>query len=115
MGDLWLAMAGNPLIDVLVMWGLTLTGLGLILGAFVAGTRSGGAVMMLMFWAAALQGGITAGLPIAHGWVVDDHMVYAALLFGLGAIGAGRILGLDAYLEDLDVVQNNAWLRYLMG
>jgi len=115
MGDLWLAMAGNPLIDVLVMWGLTLTGLGLILGAFVRWNAFWGAVMMLMFWAAALQGGITAGLPIAHGWVVDDHMVYAALLFGLGAIGAGRILGLDAYLEDLDVVQNNAWLRYLMG
>ena len=114
-GELWLGMAGSPMVDILVMWGLTLTGLGLILGAFVRWNAFWGAVMMLMFWAAALQGGITAGLPIAHGWVVDDHMVYAALLFGLGAIGAGRILGLDAYLEDLDVVQNNAWLRYLMG
>jgi thiosulfate dehydrogenase [quinone] large subunit len=56
-----------------------------------------------------------AGLPLAHGWVVDDHAVYAALLFGLGAIGAGRIVGLDAYIEDLDVVQNNGWLRYLLG
>jgi thiosulfate dehydrogenase [quinone] large subunit len=114
-GELWLGMAGSPMVDILVMWGLTLTGLGLILGAFVRWNAFWGAVMMLMFWAAALQGGITAGLPIAHGWVVDDHMVYAALLFGLGAIGAGRILGLDAYLENLDVVQNNAWLRYFMG
>jgi len=92
-GELWLGMAGSPMVDILVMWGLTLTGLGLILGAFVRWNAFWGAVMMLMFWAAALQGGITAGLPIAHGWVVDDHMVYAALLFGLGAIGAGRILG----------------------
>jgi thiosulfate dehydrogenase [quinone] large subunit len=112
---LWGSMAGSPLIDILVMWGLTLTGLGLILGALVRWNAFWGAVMMLFFWASSLQGGLLAGLPIAHGWVVDDHLVYAALLFGLGAIGAGRILGIDAYLEDLDVVQNNRWLQFLLG
>jgi thiosulfate dehydrogenase [quinone] large subunit len=56
-----------------------------------------------------------AGLPLAHGWVVDDHLVYAALLFGLGAAGSGRILGVDAWLEELSVVQNNGWLRWLLG
>jgi thiosulfate dehydrogenase [quinone] large subunit len=71
--------------------------------------------MMLFFWAAALEGGLMAGLPLAHGWVVDDHLVYAALLFGLGAIGAGRILGLDAYIEDMEFVQKNGWLRWLLG
>jgi len=112
---LWGSMAGNPLVDQLVMWGLTLTGLGLILGALVRWNAFRGAVMMLFFWAASLQGGLLQGLPLAHGWVVDDHLVYAALLFGLGAIGAGRILGLDAYIEDTDLVENNAWLRYLLG
>jgi thiosulfate dehydrogenase [quinone] large subunit len=29
-----------------------------------------------------LTGGITAGLPVAHGWVVDEHLLYAVLLFG---------------------------------
>ena len=112
---LFLSMAGSPLTDALNAWGLTLTGLGLILGAFVRWNAFWGAVTMLFFWAAALEGGLMAGLPIAHGWVVDDHVVYAALLFGLGAIGAGRILGLDAYLEDLAVVRENGWLRYLLG
>jgi len=74
-----------------------------------------GAVMMLFYWLASLTGGLLAGLPVAHGWVVDDHIVYAILLFGLGAFGAGRILGLDAYLEDLEIVQSNPWLRYLLG
>jgi thiosulfate dehydrogenase [quinone] large subunit len=37
------------------------------------------------------------------------------LLFGLGAIGAGRILGLDAAIEETDLVRNNAWLRYILG
>ncbi|WP_136590749.1 DoxX family protein [Salinigranum halophilum] len=109
------SMAGNPLIDILNMWGLTLTGLALILGAFVRWSAFWGAVMMLFYWLAALEGGLLAGLPLAHGWVVDDHLVYAFLLFGLGAIGAGRILGLDASLEELSVVQNNRWLRWFLG
>ena len=112
---LWSSMAGSPLVDHLVMWGLTLTGLGLILGALVRWNAFWGAVMMLFFWAASLEGGLMAGLPLAHGWVIDDHMVYAVLLFGLGAIGAGRLLGVDAYLETLDVVETNRWLRYVLG
>jgi thiosulfate dehydrogenase [quinone] large subunit len=113
--DAWAAMAGNPLIDQLVMWGLTLTGLGLLLGVLVRWTAFWGAVMMLFFWAASLHGGLFQGLPLANGWVIDSHMVYAMLLFGLGAIGAGRILGLDAYIENTDLVENNSWLRYLLG
>jgi thiosulfate dehydrogenase [quinone] large subunit len=109
------AMAGSATIDILVMWGLTLTGLGLIIGGMVRWNAFWGAVMMIFFWMASLQGGLLQGLPLAHGWVVDDHLVYAALLFGLGAIGSGRILGLDARIEEMDVVQRNRWLRYLLG
>lgn len=109
------AMAGLPLVDILNMWGLTLTGLGLLLGALVRWNAFWGAVMMLFYWAAALEGGLLAGLPLAHGWVVDDHLVYAALLFGLGAFGAGRIFGVDAYLEQFDFVKNNRWVRLFLG
>lgn len=112
---LWANFAGSPLIDLLNMWGLTLTGLGLLLGAFVRWNAFWGAIVMLFYWAASLQGGLLAGLPLAHGWVVDDHIVYAALLFGLGAFGAGRIIGVDAYLEETAVVQDNPWLKYLLG
>ena len=112
---LWGSMAGNPVIDQLVMWGLTLTGLGLILGALVRWNAFWGAVMMLFFWAASLEGGLAAGLPIAHGWVDDDHLDYAVLLFGLGAFGAGRIFGLDEYIENLGFVERNPWLRLFLG
>jgi thiosulfate dehydrogenase [quinone] large subunit len=113
--EFFAGMAGNPVIDQLNMWGLTLTGLALILGAFVRWSAFWGAVMMMFYWLASLQGGLLAGLPLAHGWVVDDHLIYAVLLFGLGAFGAGRILGLDAWIERTDFVQNNTWLRYLLG
>jgi thiosulfate dehydrogenase [quinone] large subunit len=109
------AMAGSPLIDVLNVWGLTLTGLALLLGVLVRWSAFWAAVMMLFYWASSLRGGLLAGLPLEHGWVVNDHVVYAALLFGLGAFGAGRVLGLDARLERTEFVRNNPRLRYLLG
>ena len=105
--EVFVAMAGNPLVDILNMWGLTLTGPVLVLGVLVRWSALWGAVVMLFYWAAALRGGLLQSLPLAHGWVIDDHVVYAALLFGLGAIGAGRILGLDAPIEETGLVQRN--------
>jgi thiosulfate dehydrogenase (quinone) large subunit len=111
----WSAMAGAPMIDFLNQWGLTLTGLGLILGALVRFSAFWGAVMMFFYWLSSLEGGLSAFLPVAHGWVIDDHIVYIALLFGLGAVGAGRIAGVDAWLERTAFVKNNGWLRLLLG
>ncbi|WP_135827504.1 DoxX family protein [Halorussus halobius] len=105
----WTTLANDWLwlIDPLNQWGLTLVGLALLVGAFVRWSAFWGAVMMLFYWA--------ASLPLSNGIVIDDHVVYAMLLFGLGAFGAGRILGLDEFLEDTGFVENNPWLRYLMG
>jgi thiosulfate dehydrogenase [quinone] large subunit len=61
------------------------------------------------------QGGLGQGIPLEHGWVVDDHLIYAVLLWGLGAVGAGRILGADAVIEKWDVVKKNPWLKYILG
>ena len=114
---MWTVMAEGWLwlIDPLNVWGQIFIGLALLFGGFVRLAAFGGALMMLLYWAASLQGGLLAGLPVENGYVVTYHMVYALLLFGLGAVGAGRILGLDAKLEELDLVQENPWLRYLLG
>lgn len=103
------------LIDPLVMWTQILIGLALLLGVFVRLAALGGAFQMILFWTAAWQGGLAAGLPVANGYVIDSSFVYALVLFGLGAWGAGRILGIDAWLEQTTVVQNHHWLRYLLG
>ncbi|MFC4359714.1 DoxX family membrane protein [Halobium salinum] len=105
----WATLASDWLwlVDPLNAWGLTLVGLALLLGAVVRWAAFWGAVMMLFYWA--------ASLPLANGIVVDDHVVYALLLFGLGAFGAGRILGLDAVLERTDLVERHPRLRTLLG
>lgn len=102
-------------IDPLVIWGQILIGLALLFGIFLRFAVFWGALQVLLFWLAALEGGLLAGLPVAHGYIVDSSLVYAFLLFGLGAVGAGRVIGLDARLEQTAIVQNNQWLRYLLG
>lgn len=89
------------IVDPLDVWGLTLIDLALVLGAFVRWSAFRGAVMMLFYY--------FSSYPLAHSLIVDDHVVYAVLLFGLGAFGA------DQYLQELSAVENNAWLRYVLG
>lgn len=103
------------LIDPMVMFGQILIGLALLFGVFFRFAALMGGLQMLMFWMGAWQGGILAGLPVEHGFVIDSSFINALVLFGLGAWGAGRILGIDSWLEESDFVQNNPWLRYLLG
>ncbi len=103
------------IVDPLVIFGQILIGLALLLGVFFRFAAFMGAIQMLFFWTAAWQGGLAAGFPVEHGYFVDSSFVYMLLLFGLGAWGAGRLLGIDRYLEETAVVRNNPWLRYLLG
>ena len=103
---IWTMLAGIPLVDILFQFGLTLVGLGLILGAFTRWNAFWGSVMMLLIWA--------SSLPLENGIVVDEHIVYIVVLFGLSAMGAGRIAGLDLYLEPI-LAKDTPWVRYLMG
>lgn len=103
------------LVDPLVMFGQILIGLALLLGVFFRFAALVGSLQMLFFWTGNWEGGLTAGFPVEHGYFVTSELVYLLLLFGLGAWGAGRIFGLDRRLEGTDVVENNPWLRYLLG
>ena len=105
-GEIWVVLAGMPLVDVLFQSGLTLVGLGLILGAFTRWNAFWGSVMMLLVWA--------SSLPLENGVVVDEHIVYIAVLFGLSAVGAGHVAGLDSYLESI-LAEDFPWLGYLMS
>ena len=103
------------IIDPMVVFGQILIGLALLFGVLFRFAALMGAIMMAMFWTAAWQGGLMAGFPVAHGYFVDSSFVYMLLLFGLGAWGAGRILGVDRILEETELVENAPWLRYVLG
>ena len=112
---MWASFAGNPVVDALNIYGQILIGAALILGFATRWSAFWGAVMMVFYWMASLHGGLLHGLPLEHGWVVDDHLIYAFILFALGALGAGRIFGVDRFIEKLDIVERIPALKYLLG
>ncbi|MFT4249778.1 MAG: DoxX family protein [Candidatus Woesearchaeota archaeon] len=109
------SLAGSVLVDWLVIIGLTATGLGLILGLFTRLCALFAAILMFLFYLAALQGGLLAFLPLEHGFVVNEHIVYVMLLFGISSFGAGQVLGLDAWLRKTRFVVKRPWLMYVLG
>jgi thiosulfate dehydrogenase [quinone] large subunit len=105
--DLFSGLAGNALVDYLNAYGLLLIGVALILGVLVRWSAFWGIVLMLLYWA--------AGFPPEHAFIVEDHIVYALVLVVLAAVGAGRMGGLDASLENSNLVKSNPWLLKLLG
>ncbi len=105
--DMGTSSAAVDVIDPLVVYGQILIGFSLILGVF---TRVGcffGALQMVMFY-----------LPVLwpeHNPIIDEHVIYAGIFALLGALGAGRVLGGDYFLERTQPVVRMPWLKYLMG
>jgi thiosulfate dehydrogenase [quinone] large subunit len=109
-GGLWTTLARLEylaVVDPLNAWGLTLVGAALTPGVAVRWAAPWGAVTTTFYWA--------SRLPLSHAVVIDSHVVYALLMSGLGAFGAGRILGLNAVLERTDLGEGCPRLRYLLG
>mgnify|MGYP000138414615 FL=1 len=95
--------------NVMIPLGQTLIGLGMILGALTRLAAFFGAVLMLFFY---FINGETGGW--AHGLVTGELL--GILIFAMIAtLGAGRVLGVDAYLVGSDFVRNHPKLRYLIG
>ena len=94
-------------INPLVIWGQILIGVSLTFGLFTRGGLFWGAVMMLLFY--------LAQLPPANNPFMDEHLVYIVVFGLLGALGAGRIFGLDAWVERLPWVRKNRVATLLLG
>jgi len=113
---LYAAMAANPAIveavNVLVPATQVLIGVGLIVGGLVRLAAFGGALQMLAFYLGGWEGEWLA--------LFDSTLVYGVVFLTIGAFAAGRILGVDAYLERFEVggqplVERFPKLRYLLG
>ncbi len=113
--DLFVAMGNTPwfvdFVDVAVPWGEVLIGLGLLFGAVTRLAAFFGAFMMLLFY--------LGNWDVAHGYINGDF-AYMLVFLSVAAFGAGRILGLDRYIEQYEVggkplVERYPWTRYLLG
>ncbi|WP_280587436.1 DoxX family protein [Halorubrum sp. Boch-26] len=113
---LYAAMGSTPwfveFANVFVPATQLLIGTALILGAFVRLAALGGAMQMALFYLGGWSGDALA--------LFDSTLVYAVVFLTVAAFGAGRVLGLDAYIEKLEVggealTERVPALRYVLG
>lgn len=100
---------GLAITNVAVPVGQVLIGLGLVFGAFTRAAAFFGALLMTFFY---FVNGETGGW--AHGLVTGELL--GLLIYGMIAtLGAGRVLGLDAYLARTELIGSSPRLRQLVG
>ncbi|UVE51827.1 DoxX family protein [Haloferax larsenii] len=92
--------------NIMIPLGETLIGLGLLVGALTRLAAFFGGFLMVFFY--------LGNAEWAHGFVNGDLLGLMMFVI-VGTLGAGRILGLDAYLEQTDFVQKHPALKYLLG
>lgn len=88
---LFTPLAGNPLVDLLVVWGELLIGTALILGILTRFASFWGIVMMLLFY--------FSGYPFEHSFIVNEHIIYSFALFYLMFSNSGHFMGMGKALE----------------
>ncbi|WP_435119957.1 DoxX family protein [Halolamina sp. C58] len=97
--------------NVAVPWGELFIGLGLLVGALVRLAAFFGALMMAMFY--------FGNWETAHG-LINGDFAYMLVFLAVAAFAAGRILGLDAYIEQYEIggqalVERYPRLEYILG
>lgn len=99
-------LAGNTVVDFLVVWGEILIGLALILGLAIRFTSVMGIVMMTLFY-------ITV-LPPVHG-PITEHIIYILVFLLLAIFESGRYFGLDSWISKQEFFKNNIFLKYFVS
>ncbi|MGM0372229.1 MAG: DoxX family membrane protein [Halobacteriota archaeon] len=89
--------AGIALTNFMIPWGELLIGLGILLGAFTRLAAFFGGFLMFFFYF--VNAGWTNGL-------FSSDLMALVLFVTIGIMGAGRIWGVDQYLEKMDWAQN---------
>jgi len=108
----WFASDANlGWVNFINMWGLTLIGAALILGVAVKFASAMGALLTLLYYFPILDFP-KAG---ANGYIIDDHIIYVMVFGVLAVFAAGRIWGLDGWLEKKGFFKKMPWLSQIWG
>lgn len=91
----WFSSASNiDWVNALNAWGQLFIGVGLISGTLVRLASWSGVLLMLMYYLPGLD------FPhVEHGFLVDDHVLYALVFFLLAEQRAGQYFGLDKLIN----------------
>lgn len=103
---IWFGQNAPMFVNLVIPLGELLIGLGLIVGALTRLASFFGAILMFFLY--------FGNADWEHGFVNGD-LLTLVLFITLLVFGAGRIFGLDAYLERTSVVRDHPRLRYLLG
>ena len=98
-------------VDVIVPATQLLIGIGLLVGGLARLAALGGAAQMVLFY--------FGSWDVAHGYV-NQQFVYAVVFLAVGAFAAGRLLGADRYIDQIEVggeplIERFPRLRYVLG
>lgn len=101
-----------PVIGFLVAYGHLLIGLSLLFGLMVRVSASFGVALLLTYWCAHMD---FPYIENANNFIVDYHIVYSVVLIYLIAKHAGHVLGLDAWVGKLSIMNRHPALRPLVA
>ncbi|MFR9799808.1 hypothetical protein ACL02U_28510 [Streptomyces sp. MS06] len=108
------AWAGAAWADWLFMLGLLGIGVALMAGVALRITAVAGTLLMAFMWLAEWPPAqhLSDGSPsMSTNPFVDYHLLYAAVMIALAAVGAGATWGLGRLWASLPFVERNQWLR----
>lgn len=91
----WFALPMNSWwVDPLNSWGITLIGIALLLGIFVRPASWAGAVLMMLYYFPHYT------FPtVPHGFIVEEHIIYAAVFVLIAVLPAAQTFGLSRSLR----------------
>ncbi len=99
-----------PVISFLVEYGHLLIGLSLISGLLVRVSAPFAILMMVLYWTAHMD---FPYIDNINSFIIDEHLIYAALLGYLIVRRAGHVYGLDGLVAKWPIVQKNSGLAWL--
>lgn len=108
---LWVEVANNAaamdVIAVLVVVGQILVGFGIFFGILTRLSFFSASVMILTFYSVNLW-------PLYNPFL-NEYIFYIGIFAVLGALGSGRVFGVDALIERTSFVTKRPWLSWVLG
>lgn len=101
--DFYHKLAGQAWVDWLFMLGLLIAGLGLLFGLWVRFAALAGIILMLLMWTALLW---PANTPL-----LDEHLIYAIVLFGIALTAEHQVWSLNSWWKKTAIAKSLPFLR----